>query len=212
MKLRIVIALFFANITLVAQNKKAEVALNNQAVALMDDGKYKEALAYLDKITASDTANFVYHYNRAVTLFNLKNYHAAIAEYKLLHGLLPEQSEYIFQIGNSYEHLDSIKLAISFYTDAIRMDPDHFIYFFKRGTLLLKQNRLHEAEADFSAAIELNPKHHNSFHNRGITRYKLGEKNKACEDWCHAVILGNAYSRSHFDPNCRSFNQCEPVK
>ena len=107
MKLRILLILLFASNALFSQNKKKEVALNNQAVALMDGGNYKEALKYLNKLTKSDNTNFVYHYNRAVTLFNLKQYREAIVEYKFLHDLLPEQSEYIFQIGNSYEHLDS---------------------------------------------------------------------------------------------------------
>ena len=111
MTLKLLVAFVFASITLCAQSKE-EVALNNLAVSLMDKGDYKEALAHLDKLTASDQNNFVYRYNRAVTLFNLKQYQEAIAEYKYLHALLPEQSEYIFQIGNAYEQLDSIESGV----------------------------------------------------------------------------------------------------
>ncbi len=138
----------FASITLFAQSKE-EVALNNLAVSLMDNGNYKEALAHLDKLTASDQNNFVYRYNRAVTLFNLKKYPEAIAEYKFLHDLLPEQSEYIFQMGNAYEQLDSTKAALTFYTQAIEMDQDHFMYYFKRGTVFLKTRLIAASRSRF---------------------------------------------------------------
>ena len=178
----------------------------------MDNGNYKEAHHHLDKLTASDRDNFVYRYNRAVTLFNLKKYSEAIAEYKYLHELLPEQAEYIFQIGNAYEQMDSLKLAVDFYSKAIEMDQDHFIYFFKRGTVLLKQDEFLKAATDFTSSISLNPKHHNSFHNRGIAVFKLGQKDKACEDWCEARRLGNTYSGHHFNQSCSQSPACIVVK
>ena len=211
MNLKLLIAFVFATSSLYAQSKE-EVALNNLAVSMMDNGNYTEALAHLDKLTASDQNNFVYRYNRAVTLFNLKKYAESIADYKYLHELLPEQTEYVFQIGNAYEQLDSVDLALSFYTKAIEMDQDHFIYFFKRGTVLLKQNQLEKAAADFTSSIELNPKHHNSIHNRGITFYKLGQQSKACEDWCEASLLGNPYSGHHFNQNCSQSPACITIK
>lgn len=207
MTARLVVAFTLITTALFSQSKE-EVALNNQAVGLMDEGKYQEALSYLNKINASDTANFIYRYNRAVTLFNLRQYHDAIAEYRYLHILLPEQSEYIFQMGNAYEHLDSASAAITYYTKAIEMDADHFIYFFKRGTLFLKQEKYNAAIADFSASLELNPNHHNSFHNRGIAQYKLGNDTEACEDWCRAAQLGNTFSKTHLGQHCDSLKPC----
>ena len=56
---KLLVAFVFASTTLCAQSKE-EVALNNLAVSLMDKGDYKEALAYLDKLTASDENNFIY--------------------------------------------------------------------------------------------------------------------------------------------------------
>ena len=208
---RLVLAFTLLTTALFSQSKE-DVALNNQAVALMDEGKYQEALPYLDKLSTRDTANYIYRYNRAVTLFNLKQYYNAIAEYQYLHRLIPEQSEYVFQLGNAYEHLDSSNIAISYYTKAIEIDPDHFIYFFKRGTLFLKQERYKEAVADFTASIEINPKHHNSYHNRGIALYKLGDVTQSCENWCQAVQLGNTFSKTHLNQFCSTDRPCISTK
>lgn len=211
MKNGLVIILIFWNGTLFSQTRE-QVALNNQAVALMDEGNYKDALPVLDKLVEADTVNTVYRYNRAVTLFNLKRYRESLSEYKILSKDLPEQSEYIFQIGNAYEQLDSTAQAIRFYSQAIEMESDNFLYYFKRGTIQLKQNKLKDADADFSASIELNPEHHNSLHNRGIARYKLGEEKKACEDWCRASQLGNTFSEGHLNANCANSPPCLPTK
>ena len=208
---RLLLAFTLFSTALFSQSKE-EVALNNQAVALMDEGKYQEALPFLNKLNAKDTSNYIYRYNRAVTLFNLKQFYGAIAEYQYLHKLIPEQSEYVFQIGNAYEHLDRSNLAISYYTKAIEIDEDHFIYFFKRGTLYLKQEKYSEAVADFSASIEINPKHHNSLHNRGIALYKLGHQIEACENWCQAVQLGNTFSRTHLSEFCNPDSPCTYTK
>ena len=211
MTLRLVVV-FVCFTSVVFSQSLEEVALNNQAVILMDSGNYKEAIVYLDKLTNTDSANTIYRYNRAVTLFNLKRYQEALTEYEMLSKAMPEESEYLFQTGNAYELLNNSQQAVHFYSKAIEADGDQFLYYFKRGTIFLKQNKLKEAEADFNSSLLINPKHHNSFHNRAIARYKLGESGKACDDWCQSFLLGNSYSESHLKENCKKSQPCIPVK
>jgi serine/threonine-protein kinase len=189
-----------------------DVNINNRAVELMDEQHYKEALPYLDQLIARDSVNTIYRHNRAVTLFNLKKYNEARADYEILSTAVPEESEYVFQIGNSYEQLDSSQLAIEFYTKAIQLENDKFLYYFKRGTVLLHKGRFKEAESDFNESLLLNPRHDNSLHNRAIARYKMGQSRKACEDWCLANELGNPYSASHIKANCSMFDPCKRKK
>ena len=186
-----------------------EVNLNNQAVALMDGEQYKEALPFLDDLVARDSVSTIYRYNRAVTLFNLKKYAQALKDYEILSAAVPEESEYVFQIGNAYEQLDSTELAIHFYTKAIQLENDKFMYFFKRGTLYLHGGKFKEAEKDYNESLLLNPRHDNSLHNRGIALYRLGQTNKACLDWCQAKELGNQHSASHIKTNCSMFDPCK---
>ncbi len=201
MKVLFIVLLFFIVAEAFPQSDE-DARLNNEAVVLMDNEQYKEALPYLDEITNRNGHNTLFRYNRAVTLFNLKRYAEALSDYKILSEAIPEESEYVFQVGNSYEQLDSADLAIFFYSKAIDIEKDNFLYYFKRGTILLKQNKFTVAEADFNASLELNPKHDNSLHNRGIAFYKLGKTHKACEDWCTAYRLGNTYSLRHMKMNC----------
>ena len=211
MRLTLVFVLVFLNGIIFSQPLE-EVALNNQAVAMMDSGNYKQAIIYLDRLTNADSTNTIYRYNRAVTLFNLKRYQEALTEYKILSEAMPDESEYLFQTGNAYEQLNNSQQAVHFYSKAIESDADQFLYYFKRGTIFLKENKLKEAEVDFNASLLINPKHHNSLHNRAIARYKLGQLSKACEDWCQSFRLGNSYSESHLKENCKKSQPCIPVK
>jgi tetratricopeptide (TPR) repeat protein len=186
-----------------------EVDINNKAVALMDGEQYKEALPFLDDLVTRDSISTIYRHNRAVTLFNLKKYSEALADYEILSAAIPAESEYVFQIGNAYEQLDSAELAVQFYSKAIQLENDKFLYYFKRGTVYLNEGKFKEAENDFNESLLLNPRHDNSLHNRGIALYKLGQTRKACQDWCQADELGNRYSASHIKTNCSMFDPCK---
>jgi len=211
MKVICVVVLFSLWLDVYPQSSE-EVEINNKAVVLMNGEQYKEALPYLDDLIARDSISTIYRHNRAVTLFNLKKYRRALADYEILSAAVPEESEYIFQIGNAYEQLDSAEVAIDFYTKAIKLENDRFLYYFKRGTLYLQKGKFKEAEADFNESILLNPGHDNSLHNRGIALYKMGRTRKACEDWCQANELGNPYSASHIKSNCSMFDPCKLKK
>jgi tetratricopeptide (TPR) repeat protein len=207
--MKLIVAAFFLLFSGMVFSQTAEEArLNNQAVELMDKDRYQEALPVLDELTGMYPQNTIFRYNRAVTFFNLKKYNEALEDYKILADTLPDESEYVFQIGNAYEQLDSTTQAILYYTKAIEIENDKFMYFFKRGTIHLKQNNFTVAEADFNSSLLLNPDHDNSLHNRGIALFKLGETNKACLDWCRAHELGNEYSLSHLQKNCGLLKPC----
>ena len=211
--MRIVCVVILLAVCLDVYSQSSEdVNINNRAVELIDAEKYKEALPFLDELVTRDSISTIYRHNRAVTLFNLKKYNEALADYEILSTAVPEESEYVFQIGNAYEQLDSSQLAIDFYTKAIQLENDKFLYFFKRGTILLHEGKFKEAENDFNESLFLNPRHDNSLHNRGIALYKMGQSRKACADWCLANELGNPYSASHIKANCSTFGPCKPKK
>jgi len=128
-----------------------------------------------------------------------------LKDYQFLLKAVPDDSENFFQVGNIYDHLDSLNKAEMYYSKAIELEEDNFIYYFKRGTVFLKNSRWSESVNDFSRALELNPEHHNSLHNRGIAYYKAGFKEKGCEDWCQALLKGNTKSALHLEKNCERY-------
>lgn len=172
---------------------------------LIGQEKYKEALVILNRLLAETPDNSNYRYNRAIALINTGDYRLAIRDLTLLTEDDPENDEYPYLLGDSYEHLDSLATAAKFYSKSISLNADYFLYFFKRGTVLLKLGEYADAIKDFDRALRINPEHHNSLHNRGLCYYKIGLKEKACDDWCRALLLGNTVSASHLEKNCKHY-------
>ncbi len=207
MKIATVIILLLLSSQIFSQTAE-EVRLSKVVSELIDNDEYEKALPILHELVKLNDYNTIYRYNRAVAFFNLKQYTSAMADYKILSASIPEESEYVFQIGNAYEQLDSAQQAIQYYTNAIALEADNFLYYFKRGTVYLKLTSYRKAETDFNDALAINPNHDNSLHNRGIALYKLGKPTKACQDWCKAHELGNRYSAIHIRKNCHTTNPC----
>lgn len=184
-----------------------EEDLNDAGLNLMKDERYAEALPYFDKLVSHNPDAIPYRFNRAVTLFNLKQYKRALKDYLFLAAADQEEPEYVFQIGNIYENLDSLDKADVYYTQAIALEKDYYLYYFKRGTARLKQSQWNTAIADFNRVLELDADHHNSYHNRGIAYYRAGFKEKGCEDWCQALLKGNTKSAEHLQKNCKVYPQ-----
>lgn len=176
---------------------------SQEVLRLLGAERWDDALFISDSLIKAKPDFIPYRHDRAVALFNLQRYRDAIADYEVLHHYFPDEAEYVFQIGNSYEHLSDPGQAIRYYTNAIGINDSSYLYFFKRGTVYLKQGSFKEAERDFTASLNLNPYHHNSFHNRGIARFKLNRKTEGCADWCAADELGNTISMSHIDKLCK---------
>lgn len=178
---------------------------SNRIVKMIDEERYQEALPLAEEFLKKNPDDFAARYNHAVICFHLKKYNEALKDYQFLSKEIPTNAEYLFQIGNIYENMDSLKKATDYYSRALLIANKDHLYFFKRGTCYLKLQWYDEAITDFNHSLRLNEMHHNSFHNRGIAFYKKGEKEKACEDWCQALLLGNPHSASHLDRNCKQY-------
>lgn len=208
--MRLVIAMLLVVNQLFGQSDQET---NKRIVELIDEERYNEALPLAKEFLNKNPDDFAAHYNHAVICFHLKKYKEALEDYQFLSTEIPTNAEYLFQIGNVYENMDSLKLATEYYSRALQIANKDYLYFFKRGTCYLKLQWYDEAITDFNHSLRLNEMHHNSLHNRGIAFYKKGEKEKACEDWCQALLLGNPHSASHLDRNCKQYPaSCLPSK
>jgi tetratricopeptide (TPR) repeat protein len=171
----------------------------------MEQARYAEALELLTALVKQSPEEFAYRQGRATCYFQLNQFADAAFEFRILTTLVPENPEFIFQTGNSYEQLDSLRLAVKYYSESIQQQPDNALYYFKRGTVHLKQSRWVPAIKDMSEAIALNADYDNAYHNRAIASYKIGEELQACNDWCRAALLGNKISVTHLERNCKRY-------
>ncbi|MFX0202449.1 MAG: tetratricopeptide repeat protein [Candidatus Hodarchaeota archaeon] len=96
--------------------------------------------------------------------------------------------------------------AITEYTKALEIDPQHGMTYFQRGNAHYKKGYFSQAIADYTKALELGPQHATLYFTRGTARYRKGDFDEAIADYTRALEIdpdfadayvnrGNAYYR-----------------
>ena len=112
------------------------------------------------------------------------------------------RAELAFQRGNVLVMLRQIDRAVSTYSDAIKLKPDHAAAYNNRGIAHTFKRELDQAITDYSKAIvleELEPELARAHNNRGNTYQNKGQVDKAIEDYTEAVKLTPRNARAYFN-------------
>ena len=98
-------------------------------------------------------------------------------------------AETYFMWGYTKSDLGDYKGAITDYTHAIRLNPDHATAYYNRGIAKSDLGQHFAAIADYDIAIRLNPDYATAYNNRGVVRSKLGQHFAAIADYDIAIRL-----------------------
>ncbi|XP_074271604.1 translocon at the outer membrane of chloroplasts 64 isoform X2 [Silene latifolia] len=79
--------------------------------------------------------------------------------------------------------------AISFYTEAIKLNGNNATYYSNRAAVYLELNSFVQAEDDCTKAINLDKKNVKAYLRRGTAREMLGYYKEAIEDFRYALVL-----------------------
>lgn len=79
--------------------------------------------------------------------------------------------------------------AISFYTEAIKLNGNNATYYSNRAAAYLESGSFLQAEADCTKAINLDKKNVKAYLRRGTAREMLGYYKEAIEDFSYALVL-----------------------
>jgi tetratricopeptide (TPR) repeat protein len=103
------------------------------------------------------------------------------------------------------------ELAVSYYTAAIRKNPDNYYAYINRGLIYLQLDKADKSLPDFTEAIRLNPKSSAAYVGRGDAYFKLaldfltGGKNgaednagKAKLNYTQAIRLDHKNARAYW--------------
>ena len=144
----------------IAVNKpmKKDANWSQKALALWDDGKYKnpnKAIDYWNRgITNNQNAAKAYN-NRGLAYHNLNQYQRAIKDYS---RALQLDSSYVAALnnrGNSYYELTEYQLALKDFNRSIQVKPNYSIAHLNRGLVYYQMEKNDEACQDFQKACDL---------------------------------------------------------
>jgi len=93
-----------------------------------------------------------------------------------------ESADDYYKRGDAYDETGKYDKAITSYSKAIELDPNHALSYYNRGCAYGEIGEYDKAIADYNKAIELNPNDSLAYYNRGLACSKRGDVPKAVSD------------------------------
>ncbi|MDP3149446.1 MAG: tetratricopeptide repeat protein [Ignavibacteria bacterium] len=123
-----------------------------------------ERTKFEESKVAADSLSALNYFNKAITI---------LEEGK---KVLPNDSEVLLYLSNSYIAANKVDVAIDAFKAGVEAEPTNKFYRYNYGVLLLGDNQFEAAELQFKKAVELDPAYQNAIYNLAVTYVKWGAK------------------------------------
>lgn len=128
-----------------------------QGKSLVSEGKYSDAVNYLEKAVKSDDTNREYRKELAVAQYNTGDYSAAVSSYE---KLIEQNSDDAFAyngLGNLYRDQGDLDKAVENYQKAVEVNPEFTVSYNNWAQVLVDQDKKDEAIKVLEDGIKANP-------------------------------------------------------
>jgi tetratricopeptide (TPR) repeat protein len=95
-----------------------------------------------------------------------------------------------YEQGKAFEEIDFFSAAITYYTQAVNLDPNSSELLGIRGRAYLRIPEYDRALEDFTRAVQINPNDAEAYSSRGLAYAFTGDYDAAIADYDQAVKLG----------------------
>jgi tetratricopeptide (TPR) repeat protein len=99
------------------------------------------------------------------------------------------RSVLLYNIAQVYAQVGPYEESVTFFKQAMDMDPNYSEYYNERGNVYMSMGRLHEAEQDYFQAIELSPPYAEAWTNLGQCYRAMGRMADAAHAYSVALDL-----------------------
>ena len=171
-------------------------ALHLLAVVQAGLGKQDQALASYDRALSVRPHNAEVHYNRGLTMHELKRYQEALASYDHALILRPDYAEALSNRGNTLQELKRYEEALTSYERALTVRPDLARALYNRGNTLKELQRYEEALASYDRALNVRPDLAEALSNRGFTLHELKRYEEALASYDRALAVRPDHAES----------------
>lgn len=175
-------------------NAQAQLELGN---ALMQAGRYGEAVAPYQRLVGLEPQNPRAHNNLAVAFAEQGRLELALAHYREAVRLEPNFPEAHYNLGNGLRVLKRYDDALACYDAALALWPDWPAAHCNRGLALALQGKQELAEAAYRMTLALDPYHAEAHNNLGLALQIQGQLDDAREYFDRALELAPAFPGAH---------------
>ena len=138
-------------------NKEKALAKGQEAIKLMDEGKFAESIKLLEEAQKLDPDRLDYPYELAYAYYLKEDYKAAI---KILerNKSHKDATEKLFQLlGNSYDVLGDSAKAFEAYNEGLKLFPNSGMIYLEKGNVHWNRKEYGKALSFYEKGIEVDP-------------------------------------------------------
>lgn len=150
--------------------------LNNRGVALLDQYKFKEAVAEFQQILRLAPDLVAAHVNLGIAYFYDQKYPEAVASLNRALELRPNQVHAHYLLGLIHRNQDEPEKAIAAFEAVNRQDPQDTSTNYYLGTLWMRQRDYQKAARYFQDVIEQEPYNASAFYNLAMAYNRNGQR------------------------------------
>ncbi len=181
----------------VAKSSTDHATREQQAIALINQGKHEEAEAIYRSLIAAGTRNFNTYNNLGVILKRRGDLRGAVMFYKTAIQLKPNYSEAHSNLAVALKEQGDLAAAIASFNTAIQLKPNLPELHNNLGNALKDQGDLAAAIASYDTALQLNPNYPDAHYNLGNALKVQGDLAAAIASYNTALQLKPSYPEAH---------------
>lgn len=172
----ICLGLFSTNISFAGNQTNPEISeLTSAGLALMQQGKFQDALQYFDKILNIDPNEPIALGNKGAALTQLNRYEEALVFYNKALQIDPTNTNTLNNMAASLFQLGRINESLQTLDKILEIEPTNVNVLILKGKVLSESKKYQEAFSVFKKALEIDPTNDDakklSYH--AITEIKL---------------------------------------
>jgi choline-sulfatase len=165
-----------------------------EATAMLNAGRAREAAASLEHLVHDDPANHVFRETLARALRQNGDVARAIALYRQAVALAPNDADAWYNLAVALQESGHVREGAIALTEAAKRDPNRPEIHNIRGTALAEAGNLAEAEKEFRATIAADPRNARAYNNLGNVLSAMNRHDDAAGAYQKSIELAPRYA------------------
>ena len=163
----------------------------------IDEGKYEEALVYLNE-AIDENPSLEAYLLRGTAFFNLGDNQRAMISFTQASEISPDDYRAWMNLGNIHVQVRQFPAALSNYNRAIGLNGGIGKLYMNRGNVQFQQKNYKEAILDFTSAIEIDSSDFQPWFNRGRAQYMTRNFDQALISFEGSLHLAESAAESRY--------------
>ena len=186
----------------ITKSSADHAAKEQQAVALVDQGKLQDAEAIYKDLISIGTSNHIVYGNLAAICLLQSRHDESIPLLQKAIQLNPNDPDAHHNLGRLLKEQGNLDAAIASFKKALQLNPNNPDALNNLGTVLQEQGNLDAAIASYDSALKLKPNHPDAHWNSSLTMLLGGDYKNGWEKYEWRTKIKTNISQFHAVPKC----------